>query len=84
MQSYTSLLITYIIAPNNPPLIESVDDLIKTTDIKLVVDLRSGFDDVISVYELLCCKKRLDKNLFDSILFMKIYDIKYTMIFNNM
>ena len=50
VQAYTLLLITYIIARNNPPLIESVNDLTKTTDIKFVVDLRSGFDYIISVF----------------------------------
>lgn len=49
---YSSLLITYVIAPNNPPLIRSVHDLLRNENIKLVVDKAKGVDLIISVINL--------------------------------
>ena len=49
VQAYTSLLTTYIIAPSNTPLIESVYDIVKSSDIELVVNIGSYLDDIILV-----------------------------------
>ena len=53
VNSYSSVLITYVLAPNNPPLINSVYDLVQTDYIKLVVDKGRGLDVVISVCSML-------------------------------
>ena len=48
-QAYNSTLITYVIAPNNPPLINSVLDIVNNPNIHLVVEKNMGLDVVISV-----------------------------------
>ncbi|XP_046648885.1 ionotropic receptor 93a-like [Daphnia pulicaria] len=47
-QAYNSTLITYVIAPNNPPLINSVMDIISNPNIRLIVEKNMGLDVVIS------------------------------------
>nr|CAH0101150.1 unnamed protein product [Daphnia galeata] len=47
-QAYNSTLITYVIAPNNPPLINSVLDIVNNPNIHLVVEKNMGLDVVIS------------------------------------
>jgi hypothetical protein len=37
VQSYTSTLFTYVVTPINPPLINSVDDIVDSGDINLLV-----------------------------------------------
>ncbi|KAK4012977.1 hypothetical protein OUZ56_025225 [Daphnia magna] len=44
VNSYSSVLITYILAPNNPPLITSAYDLAQQDDIHLIVDKGRGID----------------------------------------
>ena len=75
VQAYTSLLITYIIAPNNSPLIESVHDLTKTSDIKLIIDIRSGFDDMISVTIFLNILKKIALDLEIKLKEVEVYSL---------
>ena len=49
VQSYTSLLITYIIAPHTQALIESVYDIGNNPDIKILVEKDRGLDFIFSV-----------------------------------
>jgi hypothetical protein len=49
-QAYNSTLITYVIAPNNRPLINSVLDIVNDPKIHLVVEKNMGLDVVISVW----------------------------------
>nr|CAH0100778.1 unnamed protein product [Daphnia galeata] len=37
VQAYTSTLITYIVTPNNPPLINSINDVFENRDIQLLI-----------------------------------------------
>ena len=52
VQAYTSLLITYIIDPNNPPLIKNVNDIVNNPEIKFIVEKTRGYDYIISVKKL--------------------------------
>lgn len=47
--SYGSVLITYVLAPNRPPVINSVYDIAKEYDAKLVLERGRGYDSVITV-----------------------------------
>ena len=49
VQSYTSLLITYMIAPHTQALIESVYDIGKNPNIKILVEKDRGIDLMLSV-----------------------------------
>ncbi|KAI9553542.1 hypothetical protein GHT06_021460 [Daphnia sinensis] len=48
VNSYSSVLITYILAPNNPPLITSAYDLAQKDDVYLIVDKGRGIDILIT------------------------------------
>lgn len=48
-QAYNSTLITYVIAPNENPLINSVLDIVNNPNIHLLVEKNMGMDVVISV-----------------------------------
>lgn len=52
VMSYSSLLITYILTPNDKPLINSVYDIAKNDRFQLLVEKFRGFDLVISVSRL--------------------------------
>ncbi len=58
-QAYNSTLITYVIAPNNPPLINSVLDIVNNPNIHLVVEKNMGLDVVISVRTFKICANLL-------------------------
>lgn len=47
--SYNSVLITYVLAPIRAPIINSVYDIVRDNDAKLVVEKGRGYDDLISV-----------------------------------
>lgn len=47
--SYSSILITYVLAPVQPPLLNSVYDLVKDNEARLVVEKGRGYDALISV-----------------------------------
>ena len=48
-QAYNSILITYIITPNNPPLIKSVREIVTNPNIHILVENDQGLDRLISV-----------------------------------
>lgn len=47
--SYSSLLITYLLTPNDSPLINSMKDVVKNADYHLVVQKGRNFDAFLSV-----------------------------------
>ncbi|XP_059352537.1 uncharacterized protein LOC130700516 [Daphnia carinata] len=59
VNSYSSVLITYILAPNNPPLVTSAYDLAQKDDVHLIVDKGRGVDIFITVNFL----ERYDKRI---------------------
>lgn len=48
-QAYTSTLITFVISPNQRPLINSINDLVANPHIRLLVERNAGFDVILSV-----------------------------------
>lgn len=49
VQAYTSILFTYVMAPINPPLINSVYDVIENSDINLLYRKGSTLNVLVSV-----------------------------------
>lgn len=47
VQAYTSILFTYVIAPNNSPLINSIYDVADTSDLQLFVKKGGTMDTLI-------------------------------------
>ena len=52
VQAYASTLFMYLIVPYNPPLINSVYDIAKSTDINLMVKKSGTLDTLVSVYTI--------------------------------
>ena len=47
--AYSSVLISYIVAPNLKPIIDSFDDIPKVSGLKVVVDKGSSMDQFFTV-----------------------------------
>lgn len=47
---YTSLMTSFLTAPNPQPLIKSVQELRNRTDLRLVTDKNSNVDTILSVF----------------------------------
>ena len=48
--AYNSTLITYVISPNNPPLVNSIKDVARNPKIRVLVEKGWGVDIFLSVY----------------------------------
>ena len=48
--AYSSTLITYVISPNNPPLVNSIKDVARNPKIRVLVEKGWGVDIFLSVY----------------------------------
>lgn len=53
VQAYTSTLITYVLAPNNFPLVSSFSELADRPDVSLLVKKLGTVDDLLLVREIL-------------------------------
>jgi hypothetical protein len=49
VQAYTSTLFTYVVAPVNYPLIDSMHDVAESTDVNLLFRYRSTLDVFVTV-----------------------------------
>jgi ionotropic glutamate receptor len=49
VQAYTSTLFTYVVAPVNHPLIDSMHDVAESTDVDLLIQFGSTMDVIVMV-----------------------------------